>query len=229
MLYLYLDESGDLGFDFVNKKPSAHFTVCVLAVKGTENDRALAKAVRAVIRSRPGLKNKDGSVELKGNLVPIETKKYFYKKARRVDYKVYSATLDKTGIYSGPPPEKERIYNYMARLALEDVDFKDAAVRVIMTVDKSKSRQGITEFNNYILNQIEARLDPLVPLDIFHLPSGESPGLQAADLFAWGIFRKYEAQDCGWYDIFRGRVVSDKLWSNKKEEGRAVLGSRPGS
>ena len=229
MLYLYLDESGDLGFDFVNKKPSAHFTVCVLAVKGTENDRALAKAVRTVIRSRPELKNKDGNFELKGNLVPLETKKYFYKKIRQEGFRIHSATLNKTGIYSGPPPEKERIYNYIARLALEDVDLKDAAVRVIMTVDKSKSRHGIAEFNSYILSQIKARLDPLVPLDIYHVPSNTSPGLQAADLFGWGIFRKYEVKDRGWYDVFKTRVGSDKLYFFKKEEGRAVLGSRPGS
>ncbi len=36
MLYLYLDESGDLGFDFINKKPSSFFTICVLAIRGHE-------------------------------------------------------------------------------------------------------------------------------------------------------------------------------------------------
>ncbi len=36
MLYLYLDESGDLGFNFVNRKPSRDFTATVLAVKGNE-------------------------------------------------------------------------------------------------------------------------------------------------------------------------------------------------
>ncbi|MEK6700308.1 MAG: hypothetical protein AABZ10_14850 [Nitrospirota bacterium] len=40
MLYLYLDESGDLGFDFFAKKPSKYFTVTVLAVSGkAENFR----------------------------------------------------------------------------------------------------------------------------------------------------------------------------------------------
>lgn len=40
MLYLYLDESGDLGFDFFAKKPSRFFTVTILAIKGVENNRA---------------------------------------------------------------------------------------------------------------------------------------------------------------------------------------------
>ena len=41
MWYLYLDESGDLGFDFVTKRPSNFFTVTVLLGQGVENNRAL--------------------------------------------------------------------------------------------------------------------------------------------------------------------------------------------
>ncbi|MBU1291133.1 DUF3800 domain-containing protein, partial [bacterium] len=33
MYYLYLDESGDLGFDLVNKNSSKFFTVCILLIK----------------------------------------------------------------------------------------------------------------------------------------------------------------------------------------------------
>jgi hypothetical protein len=45
-----LDESGDLGFDFVNKKPSKFFTITVLAVRD-DNQRKLAKAVKITLRS----------------------------------------------------------------------------------------------------------------------------------------------------------------------------------
>lgn len=220
MLYLYLDESGDLGFDFINKKPSGHFTVCVLAVKGSENNRAFAKAVRAVLRRRGGRRSLPPA-ELKGSLVPLAIKKLFYRKVRQIPFRIYSVTLYKRRIYTGAPVEKDRVYNYIARLVLEGIDFRDAAVRVIMTVDKSKDRQGIFEFNTYILKQIKAFIDPLVPLDIFHVPSHESPGLQAADMFAWGIFRKYEQRDLNWYEAFRARLCSEKLYVPKKEEERA--------
>jgi len=53
----------------------------------------------------------------------------------------------------------------MANLALASVSLEDAAVRVIMTVGKSKRNSGIAEFNAYVLNQIKVRLDPLVPLN----------------------------------------------------------------
>ncbi len=221
MLYLYLDESGDLGFDFVNKTPSNYFTVCVLALKGNDDNRAFAKLVRAVLRRRNRPRGRDRTAELKGSLVPLDLKKLFYRKVRHIPFKLYSVTLDKRKIYSGVPIEKDRIYNYIARLVLEGIDFRDAAVRVIMTVDKSKNRQGIFEFNTYILKQIKAFINPLVPLDIFHVPSQSSPGLQAADVFAWGVFRKYELGDMQWYEVFRGRLRSERLYMPKKEEERA--------
>lgn len=212
MLYLYLDESGDLGFDFVNKKPSAFFTICVLAIKGRENDRALANVVRTVIRRKFFLSANKESTELKGNTTSLEKKKFFYKKVSHIDFKLYSVTLNKKRAYPHLAKDKDRIYNYIARLTLEHVNFKDAAVRVIMTVDKSKSRQGIIEFNNYIVSQIKAFLDPLVPLDIFHMNSHENHSLQAVDMFAWGISRKYEKEDLEWFNVFKARVCSDRLY-----------------
>ena len=212
MLYLYLDESGDLGFDFVNKKPSAFFTICVLAIKGRDNDRALTKAVRAVLRRRHFLRNNKESSELKGNTTSADIKKTFYKKAGPIDFKLYSVTLNKKRVYQYLALDKDRTYNYIARLALEHVNFKDAAVRVIMTVDKSKSRSGVVVFNDYIVSQIKSFIDPLVPLDILHINSQESPGLQAADMFAWGIFRKYEKADSEWFNVFKARVCQERLY-----------------
>ena len=212
MLYLYLDESGDLGFDFVNKKPSAFFTICVLAIKGRDNDRALANVVRAVLRRRHFLTNNKDGQELKGYTALPEMKQLFYKKTGTINFKLYSVTLNKKRVYQHLAMDKDRTYNYIARLALEHVNFKDAAVRVIMTVDKSKSRKGVIVFNDYVISQIKSFIDPLVPLDIIHVNSQESPGLQAADMFAWGIFRKYEKADMEWFNVFKARVCLDKLY-----------------
>ncbi|MEW6618278.1 MAG: DUF3800 domain-containing protein [bacterium] len=52
MLYLYLDESGDLGFDFVNKRPSKYFTIAILVVKGYEENRLLLKVVKKTLSRR---------------------------------------------------------------------------------------------------------------------------------------------------------------------------------
>ena len=40
-----------------------------------------------------------------------------------------------------------------------------------------------------------------------HRLSHDYLGLQAVDLFAWGIFQKYERGDMDWFDVF----ASDKV------------------
>jgi hypothetical protein len=52
MWYLYLDESGDLGFDFVNKRPSKFFTIAILAVSGIDGNRDITNAVKITIRRK---------------------------------------------------------------------------------------------------------------------------------------------------------------------------------
>lgn len=211
MLYLYLDESGDLGFDFVNKKPSNYFTICVLAIKGADKNRSLGNAVKAVLQRK--FPKRTGEVqELKGNTLPLEIKRYFYRHARVIDFQLCAATLSKRAICGRLSVEKDRIYSYLARLALEKVNFDDAAIRVIMTVDKRGPDRETVRFNNYILSQIKGMIDPLVPLDIFHVPSQESYGLQAADLFAWGVQRKYEMRDRAWYEVFKEKIRTERLY-----------------
>jgi len=88
MWYLYLDESGDLGFDFVNKKPSKFFTVTILALGSIEANRKLVKAVKVVLRRKlnPKGKRKRLVFELKGTGTTLEVKKYFYKQAKEIKF-----------------------------------------------------------------------------------------------------------------------------------------------
>jgi len=51
-LYLYLDESGYLEFDFFAKKPSKFFTVTILTINGIENNRRLINAVKKTIKRK---------------------------------------------------------------------------------------------------------------------------------------------------------------------------------
>ena len=79
-------------------------------------------------------------------------------------------------------------------------------------IDKSKTKKNIFEFNQYILRQIKSKFDPKVPLDIYHYDSKQNLGLQAVDIFCWGIFRKYERGDKEWFNIFKDKVVYDRQY-----------------
>ncbi len=64
----------------------------------------------------------------------------------------------------------------------------------------------LIDFNQYLINQLEALLPLNTNLNISHLSSEENEGLQAVDLFCWGIFRKYENNDIEWYDVYRNKI-----------------------
>ena len=116
--------------------------------------------------------------------------------------RIYALTLNKRRLYEKLSKDKERVYNYIARLVMDKIPFEKAITRVELIVDKSKSKPEIQEFNSYIMRALKGRLDPKVPLDIYHYLSHENAGLQAADMFCWGIFRKYEKNDSEWLEIY---------------------------
>lgn len=208
MLYLYLDESGDLGFDFFAKKPSRHFTVCVLKLKGMGDRKKIAKAVKRTLQA----KTARSVYELKGAKTSIEAKKFFYQRAAGVSFEIYALTLNKRRVYERLTQEKDRLYNYIARLVLDQIPYDDASARVDLVIDRSKSKKEIKEFNGYLVQQLRGKIDPLIPLDISHHSSHDDLLLQAVDLFSWGIFRKYERRDTEWFDVFKDKVRYDDLF-----------------
>ncbi|OGC08248.1 hypothetical protein A2230_08490 [candidate division WOR-1 bacterium RIFOXYA2_FULL_36_21] len=208
MWFLYLDESGDLGFDFINRKPSKFFTITILAIKGIDNNRELINCVKKVLKRKlNNKKNKKRFIqELKGVATNFGIKKYFYELMKGLPFAIFSLTLNKKRVYSKLIEEKERIYNYIARKVLDEIKFENATNQVDLIVDKSKGTEQIKDFNTYIVGHLQARLNPKVPLNILHVNSWDSKGIQAVDLFSWGIFRSYEKQDFGWLTVFKDKV-----------------------
>lgn len=208
MLYLYLDESGDLGFDFVNKKPSKYFVVTILVVKGHEANSRLINGVKKTLRRKLNPKNKRKRIvsELKGTKTTIEVKEYFYRQVRDLDLAVYAIILNKRRVYSSLIKQKSRVYNFIARSVLDQIPYGNAEQKVELTIDKSKSKPEIVEFNDYIYRQLESKIDPAVPLNIYHVNSIEHCALQAADMFSYAIFEKYERRRDQWF-----RIVKEKI------------------
>lgn len=206
MIYLYLDESGDLGFDFANKKPSRHFTVCLLVMRTRESFLHVGKAVRKTRRHKMSAGN-----ELKGSSSSLSTKAYFWKQVKGADFGIFSVTLDKQSLMHFFQDDQERLYNFAARRVLEHIALPEGLERIQVVIDKSKGKQEIERFNEAVVRQLQTSVDLRIPINIDHLPSHTSFQLQAVDLFSYGIFRSYERQDAGWLDMYRGKVVVNEL------------------
>ncbi len=214
MLYLYLDESGDLGFDFVNKKPSKYFTVCILLIKNQTDKKIIDRAVKRTLRNKlnPRHKSKRIVEELKAVSTNLQVKKYFFNQIKDIDFEIYSMSLNKIRVFQELVDNKPRVYNWIARLLLEKINLDQSKIRISFTIDRSKGLQGIKEFNSYIRSHLESEINPKVPLDFHHEDSKEIKCLQAVDLFAWGIRRKYEKRDYSWLNYFKSNVKFDKVY-----------------
>lgn len=214
MFYLYLDESGDLGFDFVNKKPTKFFTICILTVKGAESRKRIAKMIERTLRRKLNPKNKRRRIvhELKATSTTLQIKQYFYRNIRNADFSIYSLTLNKKRLYPNLINDKSRVYNWIARMLLDQIDFSDAQTQVNLVIDKSKSKPEIAEFDRYVLWNLKGKINPKIPLSIAHKDSREDLCLNVADLFSWGIFRKYEKKDSAWYKVYQEKIRFEDLY-----------------
>jgi hypothetical protein len=87
MWFLYLDESGDLGFDFSTKHPSRFFTVCILVVQGIEQNRRILAAVKKTIRRKLSRRVRP---ELKGTRTSLGVRTHFYEQIENVPFDIYA-------------------------------------------------------------------------------------------------------------------------------------------
>ncbi len=68
--------------------------------------------------------------------------------------------MNKKRVYENlqSPKGKKKLYNFLARFLLQKVDLSNPGNVVTLVIDKSKNKDEIADFNNYLANQLEALL-----------------------------------------------------------------------
>lgn len=210
-MYLYLDESGDLGFNLEKNKSSKKFVITILLCFTDNARREFRKTVQRTLKNKINKNKKKQKIqELKGTRTHINIKKYFLKNVRNDDWKIYSIILNKERVNKNLRTShgKKKLYNFLSRVLIEELAplLKETREKVELVVDRSKNKEEIKDFNHYLANQLQAMLPLNVPLNIYHLHSFQTCELQAVDLFSWGIFRKFEFHDLEWYNCFSHKI-----------------------
>jgi phage host-nuclease inhibitor protein Gam len=206
-MIIYLDESGDLGFDLGKAGSSRYFTITMLAVANKETAGYIKTAVKRTLKNKINHKkaNKRLENELKGSKTTLEVKQYFMQQMPLDHWKLYSAIVNKQNVYSylATTQGKNKLYNYISGQLIKKIEFPSIIHSdVELIVDRCKNTQGIKDFNQYLGSQLESVLPLSTNLKIQHNSSYENAGLQAVDLFCWGISRKYSHNDQDWYSLY---------------------------
>lgn len=210
-MILYIDESGDLGFDFTHPKTTRIFVITALVCENSQSDLAITKTVRKTLKNKASKKRS----ELKGSNTEMAIKKYFFRHIENQQgWTLYTVIVDKVSWAKhhkrGKAIDQNAFYDEVSKRLFRQIDFPPHDLTINVVVDRSKNREDRDIFNariSEIFKTLPNHHKTL--LEINHPNSQETPGLQAVDLFCWGIRRKHQYRDEEWYSIFSGRIAAE--------------------
>ncbi len=210
LLIIYLDESGDLGFNFLHKKTSRYLIISLLVFLDESAHLAMSRAVKRTLKN----KLPKFTLELKGNDLSLPIKKYFLKEVNKEEnWRIYIAIADKKSWVNrhiskhNHEPKKKALYDEIAKRLFSQLDYSGSAGCIDIIVDRSKNKDEINSFDEAITSALLDRLCKKTRLTIKHRNSHEDAGLQAVDVFCAGVGKKYEKGDTSWYAEFENRIV----------------------
>ncbi len=210
-MYIFLDESGDLGFDPKCKSASKYFTIALLVCNDARVHRAVQSAVRHTLKKINGKKGKRRMVhELKGTDTSPEVKSYFLGKMPKSGWGLYAISLNKRRVYDNlrTASGKKKLYNFLTKKLLEALPVAGKHIATVnLVVDKSKDSADRKDFNAYIRANLETAFPLKTAIYISHEDSQENKGLQAVDMFCYGIQRKKAAADTAWHRQFSAYII----------------------
>lgn len=212
--YLYIDESGDLGFS----RGSSY--VLVISAFLVNDKRGLDRIIKNLRRHkhRSDLK---GASELKANRSSPALRRSVIEKLNEIeDAQAFHIILVKERLHNHDLKEhKDKLYNYIAGILADGIIINGHDLEV--RIDKSKGKQFLRDdFNQYFEKHI--RKDSAIgKLSIYHSSSESFSGIQFADFLAWSVFQKYNWYNCEYtnllnfansYNIFPGRKEDKTKW-----------------
>ena len=202
-MYVYLDESGDLGF---GQGGSKYFTIAFVVVRDPIHFIRCVKEIKIK-------HNIPRNVELKGNTTREVIKEELLSKFQRLDIEVHAITVRKKNVELKLRKDTNILYNYMVGLSLvERIWDKPRDAKVVINVDRRiiAITSGF-KFNEYLKYKIwyeGQRQD--IDLEINHRDSHKNYAIQGIDVICNSIFRKYNSNNYKLFNVIQSKVKSDK-------------------
>jgi hypothetical protein len=203
MKYIFLDESGELGFKVTSSK---YFVITLLSCD--EGEIYSIRRIMKKVRSKIIKKKLKRYPEIKGNNSTDKIRKDILNRFVQTNSEIFVIVLEKSKVYEYLKNKKDKLYNYISNLILNECSLEDNSVCLI--VDKSKSNRSLREdFDDYIRKNLNQK-NQFCKLIIKHENSQKEACLQVLDFISWAIFRNYEYQDSSFMNIVKDKIVTKK-------------------
>jgi len=206
-MYLFMDESGCLGFDFNKKKTSKYFVVTCLF---TSNKRPLEKIVKKVHGGlRKQLKKHPGVLHCTNE--KSETRKHLLKLLNKKDCTIMTIYLNKRKVNAKLQNKKHELYNYVTNILLDRIikkRFLPVSDKIMLIASKRETNKFLNDnFSIYLNRKVNQMHNIELAVEI-KTPAAEK-SLQAVDFACWAIYRKYEYSDVSYYGLIKDKVMEE--------------------
>lgn len=197
-MYIYLDESGDLGFD---SNSSKHIVIALLITKTPIH---IGRCIKK-IRQRKLKKKLKELPEIKFNKSNDHIRELTLTCIAKEPIEVAYVVLDKNSVNPARHNHKQEIYNFITGYLMCCLSFENTTHSKLI-VDKRISKKVLrADFDQYVKQKV------IFKVDITHENSMYNQCLQATDFIAGAIFQKYEFADSRFYDIIKNQIKISKL------------------
>lgn len=208
MAYIFLDESGDLGFDFSKKKTSKYFVISVLFV---DNKRPIEKVIKNIFSGFSSKQIKSHHGILHCYKESPKTRTRLLANLIKKDLSVVAIYLNKKKVYTKLQNEKHVLYNFVANILLDRICTKkiiDKNQPIHFIASRRETNKFLNDnFKSYLKNQVQNNHNLNIKVEI-KTPSQEK-SLQAVDFVCWAIFRKIEHGDDRYYNIIKSKIIEE--------------------
>lgn len=214
VIYIFLDESGDLGF---KRESSKTFIVAYVITDNPHSLRTKVKRLRKRLKSLRRMKRIIIS-EFKFSRDSDEVRMKLFNLLRMMDFEIGYVVIDKNYVKSELRDKPTKIYNYITvHYIITNVLARYTPNKIIFTLDKSLSKIARKAYNNYFEDKLywkalveQGRIPP--KYEVRHVDSRDDECIQIADYIAGAAFRKFEHNDPKYYNLIRDKIVFRNSW-----------------
>ena len=209
MEYIYLDESGDLGF---RGKGSTYFILTCVKIQD-ERTNLLFKRIPKDVRQRSLAKKTKKTSELKFSNSSVLIRERFLSRVAKLDIEIYSLIVNKEYTQQKLKDNLPVLYSYLIKILLENVITPNNKIHIC--IDRCMSSSQRSNFENYINTEFLYKFNKVPELTILHENSNSNEALQVIDFICGAFGYKYNTAqlkgDFEYYtNIMRERIKVER-------------------
>lgn len=207
MAYIFLDESGDLGFDFKKQGTSDYFVITFLFARDKKPVEKLVKKIHSGLRK----KFKSKKSILHAYRERSTTRQRLLSKLAQKDVMILAVFLNKRKVRVHLHDQKAVLYNYVTNILLDRIFAKKILPineKILLIASKKETNKFLNEnFSRYLKSQLSK--NHALDLEIQIKTPPEEKSLQAVDFVSWAIFRKYQHKDESYYKLIKKIIFEE--------------------